>query len=268
MDSDSKKIFIAIGIVLGMVLVWIIAPFAIVPPGNRGVMTTFGNPKEEVYSEGIHVKAPVAQSMHLVDVSVRRTEVEGESASKDMQTVHVKALLNYHVSPDASVSVFRNLGNEPEERIVIPSLQEAIKAITARFTAEELITKRVEVRENIIAALRDRLNRHGLEIDEFSIMNFNFSKSFNEAIEAKTTAEQLKLKAERDLQRIQVEAQQKVTQAKAEAEGLAAQRQQITPDLLALRKIENERLAIEKWNGVLPQITSGATPFINVKTKE
>jgi regulator of protease activity HflC (stomatin/prohibitin superfamily) len=163
------------------------------------------------------------------------------------------------------VSVFRDLGNEPGQRIIIPSVQEAVKAVTARFTAEELIARRTDVRDQIIAQLRERLGRHGIMVDEFSIVNFNFSKSFNDAIEAKTTAEQLKLKAERDLQRIEVEARQRVAQAKAEAESLAVQRQQVTPELIRLREMENQRQAIEKWDGKLPNVAGGAIPFINVK---
>ena len=153
---------------------------------------------------------------------------------------------------------------EPGPRIIIPAVQEAVKAVTARFTAEELIAKRTDVRDQIVAQLRERLARHGIMVDEFSIVNFNFSRSFNDAIEAKTTAEQLKLKAERDLQRIEVEAKQRVAQARAEAESLAVQRQQVTPELIRLREMENQRAAIEKWDGKLPNVAGGAIPFINV----
>src|SRR5690606_461843 len=107
--------------------------------------------------------------------------------------------------------------------------------------------------------------RHGLVLDEFAIVDFAFSRSFAEAIESKVKAEQEKLKAERDLQRIEVEGRQKLTSAKAEADALALQRQQITPDLLALRRIENERAAIAKWDGKMPQVTSGAVPFVNLQ---
>lgn len=254
---------IAAGIVGFILLLWI-TPFSIVRPGYRGVVTTFGNPKEMVYSEGLHFVMPISQTMHFVDVSIQKSQAPSDAASKDLQTVHAETLLNYHVNPESVVSVFVNLNNEAEERIVKPSLQEAVKAVTAKYTAEELISKRIDVRNDIVATLTERLDRHGLKIDEFSILNFNFSKSFNEAIEAKTTAEQLKLKAERDLQRIQVEGQQKIVSAKAEAEGLAAQRQQITPELLELRKVENERLAIEKWNGALPTYTGNQMPFLNI----
>lgn len=253
-----------VGIVVALILVVSLAPFGTVPAGHRGVMTTFGSPSSDVLSEGIHFRIPLAQKLNLVNVSIQKGEGDGDAASRDLQTVHTRVALNYHVKPEAAMTVFRDLGNEPGTRMIIPSVQEAVKAVTARFTAEELIAKRTDVRDQIVAQLRERLARHGIVVDEFSIVNFNFSRSFNEAIEAKTTAEQLKLKAERDLQRIEVEAKQRVAQAKAEAESLAVQRQQVTPELIRLREMENQRQAIEKWDGKLPNVAGGAIPFINV----
>jgi prohibitin 2 len=267
MQLNSKPFKILGVIVLLLILLPIVAPFATVPAGSRGVITTFGKPSEEVYSEGIHFRWPIAQTMNLVTVAIQKGEGDGDAASRDLQTVHTKIAINYHVRPDAVVSVFRDLGNQPGERIIVPSVQEAVKAVTARFTAEELISKRAIVRDEIVLALKERMTRHGLVVDEFSIVNFNFSKTFNEAIEAKTTAEQLKMKAERDLQRIQVEAQHKIARARAEAESLALQRQQVTPELLRLRETENQAKAIEKWDGKLPTTTGGVIPFINVTGK-
>jgi prohibitin 2 len=262
MNALAAKV---VGIVAVLLLLWALAPFASVPAGYRGVMTTFGNPSGEVLSEGIHFRVPLAQTLNLVNVSIQKGEGDGDAASRDLQTVHTRVALNYHVAPEGAVSVFRDLGNEPGSRIILPAVQEAVKAVTARFTAEELVAKRTDVRDQIMVQLRERLARHGIKVDEFSIVNFNFSKSFNDAIEAKTTAEQLKLKAERDLQRIEVEAKQRVAQARAEAESLAVQRQQVTPELIRLREMENQRLAIEKWDGKLPNVSGGAVPFINVK---
>lgn len=254
-----------LAVVAALILLWALAPFGTVPAGHRGVMTTFGSPGAQVLSEGIHFRVPLAQKLNLVNVSIQKGEGEGDAASRDLQTVHTRVALNYHVLPEGALSVFRDLGNEPGQRIILPAVQEAVKAVTARFTAEELVAKRTEVRDQIVAQLRERLARHGVAVDEFSIVNFNFSKSFNDAIEAKTTAEQLKLKAERDLQRIEVEARQRVAQARAEAEALSIQRQQVTPELIRLREMENQRLAIEKWDGKLPNVSGGAIPFINVK---
>lgn len=204
---------------------------------------------------------PIAQTMHLVPVSIQKGEGDGDAASRDMQTVHTKVAINYHVRPDAVVSVFRDLGNEPRDRIIVPSVQEAVKAVTAKFTAEELISRRSEVRDNIVAALKERITRHGLIVDEFSIINFNFSRTFNDAIEAKTTADQLKMKAERDLQRIDVEGRQKISRARAEADSLALQRAQVMPELLRLRENENQAKAIEKWDGKLPTMMSASAPL-------
>jgi regulator of protease activity HflC (stomatin/prohibitin superfamily) len=248
-----------------------LSPVVVISAGERGVMTTFGKPEERVYEPGIHFRIPVAQSMHMMDVRLQKGEGEGDAASKDLQSVHTRIAINYHLDPKEVVNVFRNIGPSTDiaaDRIIIPAAQEAVKAVTARFTAEELVSRRTEVRDAIGSLLREKMQRHGLMLDEFAIVNFAFSKSFSEAIEAKVKAEQEKLKAERDLQRIEVEAKQKIASAKAEAEALALQKQQITSDLLALRRIENEREAIRKWDGKLPNVTSGAVPFIQVNGKD
>lgn len=254
------------GFIVALIVLWMLSPFAIVPAGNRGVITTFGKVSADVLDEGLHFRIPIAQTVHLMDVRIQKGEGSGDAASRDMQQVHTSVALNYHVNPAEAANVFRELGQNIGDRIIVPAVQEAVKAATAQYTAEELIAKRPEVRDRIRFLLVERMTRHGVVVDEFSIVNFQFSKSFNEAIEAKTTAEQLKLKAERDLQRIRVEAEQKVTQAKAEAESLALQKQQVTAELIRLREIENQRKAIEKWDGKLPQVSGGAIPFINVQT--
>ena len=246
---------------------WALSPVVVISAGERGVKTTFGKPDEQVYEPGIHFKVPLAQTMHVMDVRLQKGEGEGDAASRDLQSVHTRIAINYHLDPSRVVDVFRNIGPTTDiaaERIILPAVQEAVKAITARFTAEELITRRTEVRNEIGELLKEKMRRHGLVLDEFAIVDFAFSRAFSEAIEAKVRAEQEKLKAERDLLRIEVEAKQKVTSARAEAEALALQRQQITADLLALRRVENEREAIRKWDGKLPNVTSGAVPFVNV----
>ena len=249
---------------------YLLSPVVVITAGDRGVMTTFGRADDQVYQPGIHFRIPLAQSMHMMDVRLQKGEGEGDAASKDLQSVHTRIAINYHLDPKEVVTVFRNIGPSADiaaDRIIIPAAQEAVKAVTARFTAEELVSRRTEVRDAIGALLREKMQRHGLMLDEFAIVNFAFSRSFSEAIEAKVKAEQEKLKAERDLQRIEVEAKQKVASAKAEADALALQRQQITADLLALRRIENEREAIRKWDGKLPNVTGGTVPFIQVDGK-
>jgi regulator of protease activity HflC (stomatin/prohibitin superfamily) len=161
--------------------------------------------------------------------------------------------------------VYQRIGVQFKERIIDPSIQEVVKAVTAKYTAEELITKRPAVSETMRLSLTDRLMEYNVAVDAFSIVTFSFSKIFTEAIESKQTAEQLALKAKRDLERIKIEAEQKITAARAEAESLRLQRANISLDLIELRKVEANLRAIEKWNGVLPQVTgAGPVPFIGV----
>jgi len=248
------------GIVVLCVLAYIGSPFAIVSAGQRGVLTTMGKPSEEVYPEGLHFIIPFVQKMYAMDVHMAKNEGQGEAASKDLQAVQVKVILNYHLDPQSSARAFREIAPSTDEvaaRVIDPARPEAVKAVTARFTAEELITRRTEVRDQIAALLREKMMRHGLILDEFAIVNFSFSQSFSGAIEAKVRAEQEKLKADRDLQRIQVEAEQRIASARAEAEGLRLQRQEVTPLLLELRRVENDRLAVAKWDGKLPTTAVG-----------
>lgn len=251
-----------------LVLAWIYWPFAQVPAGSRGVVTTFGSPAKEESSEGIHFVVPVMQRMNIVRVAIVKAELEADAASKDLQSVTTKVAVNYHIDPSKAVYVYTDLSNEPQDVIVAPAVHEAMKAVTANYTAEELISQREAVRDAIVTNLSARMSRHGIIIDEFSITDFQFSKAFNEAIEAKTTAEQLKLKADQDLRRIKVEAQQTVVQAQAQADALKAQKQEITPDLIRLREVENQTAAIEKWDGAMPSYVGGQVPlpFIDVST--
>lgn len=257
-------------VILALVLISYLSPFVVIDAGHRGVITNFGAVQKNILGEGLHFKIPIVQSVHEVNVQIQKGEGDGDAASKDLQQVHAKIAINFHLIPERVAETYQSIGNLDRvgDRIIIPSVQEAVKAVTANYTAEQLISERKEVRDKISNFLQERLNRHGIQIDEFSIVNFAFSRSFNDAIEAKTTAEQLKLKAERDLERIRVEAEQRVASAKAEAESLRLQKQEVTPELLKLREIETQIKAIEKWDGHLPNVTGGALPFIDVSKQK
>lgn len=241
--------------------VWAARPFTIVEPGHRGVLVTLGKPAERALPEGIVFHWPFVQRVAQIDVRISRAEGTGVAASKDLQAVTLKVAANVRIDPDAAAKVYRDIAPtaaEAIERIVVPARPEAFKAVAARFTAEELVTRRTEVRDQIASMLQDKIRRHGFILDEFSIVNFEFSPAFAAAIEAKVKAEQEKLKADRDLQRIRVEAEQRVTSARAEADSLRLQREQVTPMLLELRRIESTRAAIAKWDGKLPGAVMGS----------
>jgi regulator of protease activity HflC (stomatin/prohibitin superfamily) len=255
---------ILIGVIIVLILLFF-RPYVQIGPGERGVVLNFGAVQDTVLDEGLHFRIPIMQTVVQMDVKVQKSESEAAAASSDLQDVSSTVALNFHIIPDKANVVYQTIGRTYKERIIDPAVQEVVKAVTAKYTAEELITKRPAVSDAMKAALTDRLLVNNIAVDAFSIVGFSFSKGFMEAIEAKQTAEQLALKAKRDLDRIKIEAQQKITAAQAEAESLRVQRANISSDLIELRRVEANLRAIEKWNGILPQVTgSGAVPFIGV----
>ncbi|MBI5191071.1 MAG: prohibitin family protein [Nitrospirae bacterium] len=252
--------------VLGILLfVLILHPWAIVEPGHKGVLVRLGAVQPGVLNEGIHPRIPLTDTVVIMDVRIDKKDSDASAASKDLQMVRATIATNFHLDPATVDKVYQKIGLSYGSRLIDPAVQEVVKGVSARYTAEELITKRPEVKDLIKENLTVRLAPFNILVDDISITNFDFSGSFNDAIEAKQVAEQQVQKAQRDLQRIEVEAKQKIAQATAEAEALRLQKQVLSADLLRLREIENERVAIEKWNGKLPDVTSGAIPFINVK---
>lgn len=240
-------------------------PWVQVGPGQRGIVLNFGAVQNQVMDEGLHLRIPVMQEIMLMDVKVQKVETDAAAASSDLQDVTSRVALNFHIVPDKANIVYQKIGIQFKERIIDPAILEVVKAVTAKYTAEELITKRPAVSDAMRMSLSERLMDYNIAVDAFSIVIFSFSKVFTEAIEAKQTAEQLALKAKRDLDRIKIEAEQKITAARAEAESLRLQRANISPDLIELRKIEANMKAIEKWNGVLPQVTGeGSIPLIGL----
>jgi prohibitin 2 len=266
-DAMMKIIPAKIMVIAGAILLILVffRPWVQVGAGQRGIVLNFGAVQSVVMEEGLHVLIPVMQKVALMDVRVQKVETDAAAASADLQDISTRVALNYHVVPDKANVVYQSLGVHFGERIIDPAIQEVVKAITAKYTAEELITKRAIVGEAMRLALAERLIANNIAVDAFSIMTFSFSKVFTEAIESKQTAEQLALKAKRDLDRIKIEAEQKITAARAEAESLRLQRANISTDLIELRKIEANMKAIEKWNGVLPQVTGGGSiPLIGL----
>ena len=176
-------------IIAGLLILFsLLNPFVVINAGHRGVKTTFGKVEQVVFEEGLHFRIPIMQQVKEINVQIQKAEGDGDAASRDLQQVHTKIALNYHLIPNRVAETYQLIGDLDSvgDRIIIPAVQEAFKATTAKYTAEELISKRPEVRDHISQFMKDRLLRHGIAIDEFSIVNFRFSESFNQAIEGKT----------------------------------------------------------------------------------
>ncbi len=255
-------------IAAAIIVLWIMNPFVVVGAGERGVVLNFGAVQPHVLGEGIHFRVPIMQRIIKMDVTIHKSQTDAESVSKDLQDTKSTIAVNYHIVPEQANWIYQNIKQEYKDRIIDPAVQEVVKAITARYTAVELITQREKIRGEIKELLKNRLSSYNIVVDDFSIVNFKFSQLFEQAIEAKQTAEQLALKAQRDLERIKIEAEQKVASARAEAEALRLQKENVTPQLIRLRQIEASIKAIDKWDGRLPKINSGAVPFIDVKSLE
>ncbi len=257
--TQLLSLALAVGILIFTAL--LTASFGQVPAGYRGIVLQFGAPTGQVLNEGFYtVFPPYIKTVELMSVQIHAYEAPAEAASRDLQVVKTQVTLNYTLDTSALVRIYRELRHEYVDRVIRPAIQEAVKATTARFTAEELITKRPEVREAIEQSLSQRLQRFGIRVVAMSITDFDFSEAFNAAIEAKVTAQQQALKAERDLQRVRLEAMQQIERAKAEAEALRIQKQNVTPELVRLRQIEAQLKAIEKWDGRLPTVVSAGAP--------
>lgn len=200
------------GVVFAIVV--IIAGFVVagsigqVSAGNRGTVLQFGAVTEKTLGEGLYMVTPLVNTVELMDVQTHAYEAEAGAASQDLQDVHTKVTLNYTLDPAKVNMVYQTLRRDYVERIIKPAVQESVKAVTARFDAEKLITKRPEVKSAIEIALKDRLALHGILSETISMTDFQFSRSFTEAIELKQVAVQDALKAENKLRQIEVEARQ------------------------------------------------------------
>ncbi|NWF78883.1 MAG: prohibitin family protein [Chloroflexi bacterium] len=267
-------LFTLIAIVAAVAILGLVNATTVVDAGTRGVVKTFGE-VTGIFDEGLHFRAPFVTTVVPVDVKTQRLISESSAASRDLQIVTTQVVLNYRVDPEQVGTLVREIGTDYEAKIIDPAIQESVKAATAQFTAENLITQRPLVSESIRQVLNERLTPRGIIVEEVSITEFNFSDEFSRAIEAKQVAEQDALRAERELRRAQIEAQQQVARAeaeaqarlevaRAEAEALRLQREVISPELLQLR-------FIERWDGVLPRFMggdSGLVPFVNIPASE
>jgi regulator of protease activity HflC (stomatin/prohibitin superfamily) len=245
--------------------------YVTVPAGQRAVIySSFHGVEMQALGEGFHFKVPFFDTANFISVQVQKTEYDTTAASKDLQNVQTKLAVNFHVTPDVTPKLFQSYGSDIVDNVIHPAVNETVKAVMAQYPAEELITKREEVKIKIETALAAGLAKANITVDNVYITNFEFSKDYSNAIEAKQVAQQQVLKAEQDLQRVKVEADQKIAQAQAEAKSLGLQRDIITPNLIALRQIEVLAKAVEKWNGKLPETMVGGntSALLNLKKAE
>lgn len=239
----------------------------IVPAGHRAVVFSKVSGINQVpLEEGFHLIMPVVSNAVLFDVRIQKVEFEATASSKDLQDVATKVAINFEPEVLAMSSIYQTYGLAYVDNVIHPAVQESVKSVTAKYTAEELITRREDVKKEVHAALTELMRPAHLKLVETYITNFSFSEGFTHAIEGKQIAEQEALKARRVLEQVKIEAEQKIASARAEAESLRLQKEQITDKMIQLRRVEAQMKAIEKWDGKMPGIMlgNGATPLVDL----
>lgn len=263
---------------IGKLITWIVGGIIIlilffgswgtVGAGERGVKTRF-TAVVGMVEQGLYFKLPIIEKVNIMNVQTKTVKYELEdplfSASKDLQDVKIAVVLNYRLDPKMVETIFQQYGTtvEYEERIIRPAVRDSVKTMASQFTAEELVTKRAEFTDSVVKLLNERLADKFVTTERVNITNFEFSRSFTEAIEAKVTAVQNAEAAKNKLEQVKFEAEQRISQARGEAEAIRIQAQAIQNQGGA----EYVRLkTIEKWDGKLPINLYGSAPipFLNI----
>lgn len=268
-DLNTKKVIkiSVIAFVAIFALITLFSSFTTIKSGEIGLKSRFGEIVSQTTQEGIQFKVPFVEKVTKVNMKVQKADITSSSATKDLQDVSISFAINFQLSPERVMELYKKIGQNYVETILQPATQEALKNVTSKYTAEELITKRSEVSQQIIEELSAKVSKYGIIINELNIIDLNFSEAYNKAIEDKQVAEQEVKKAQQELEKTKIEAEKKVAEAKAEADALKLQKEEITPELLELRRIEAQLKAIEKWSGNLPTTITGSDgiPFIDLK---
>lgn len=275
-ENKNKKNNIAgkivAGVIGGLAITTFLASSTIVPAGHTGVQVVLGKVSNDTFTEGFHLKTPFIT--HVIDVSnkIQKYESDADAVSRDLQAVSSTIAVNYRINSASSASVYQNIGMDYENVLIAPAIQEGMKAISSQYTAEELITRRTEVGEGVKDFLNGKLNSYGVYIEKFNIVNFDFSTTFNDAIEQKTAAEQnllrTKTEQEQEIVKAKAEAEKKTIAAEAEANRILAvadaQAQANKEIEASLSEKVIQYKIIESWDGTYPKVVSNGNFMFDI----
>lgn len=241
-NLEPKKLFLfsVIGI---FIIITIFCSFQTIKSGEVGLRVRFGKIIDSNLNEGFNFKIPYIESIVKVNIKVQKAEVSTSSASKDLQDINTNIAVNYRVESNKASQLYRTVGNNYEQTILLPAIQESIKSVISRYTAEETITSRPEVSQECMKELQAKVEKYGIVIDNFNIINLTFSEEYAKAIEEKQVAEQ-------KLATSKLEAEAKIVEAEATKKANELLKQTLTDELIA-------KEFIEKWNGQLPSTYAG-----------
>lgn len=244
-----NKSWVRIVILVFFIIVILGNPFVIIPAGERGVLMQFGKVQEEILGEGLHLIFPLVNTVQKLSVRIQKQDISAEASSKDLQEVFADVALNWQIIPTESNLIYQEIGQEAAiiNKIINPAIEEVLKAVMAKYTAEEIITKRGEVKAEVDELLTQRLGNYHIKVADISLVHVHFSQKFSEAVEAKQIAEQEAKKAGFMVLKSLREAEVKINLAKGESEAQKLLKENLTPEIIQMKNIE-------KWDGKLPLV--------------
>lgn len=286
LNSLTLPIIASGTVIAGIVFLPILSGFwTTVDAGHVGVLMTWGKVDPQEFQPGFHFKQPIIDQVQQIDTRLISFAVRAESASKDLQNVTTLISVQHNISPDMAAETFQTVGNleKVDQTIVAPAVHESLKAITAKYTAEELVTRRAQVKKLVTKAIKDYIAhtlkekdlQGAVQIANVAITDFDFSKEFNLSIESKVKAEQQALQARNEKERriTDAEAAAKEKTLEADAKAYKIEKESIARAQAILREAnalaKNPGLvklrAVEKWDGELPTFSGGGgVPFLNI----
>lgn len=253
-DILKNKKVIGLFTVILVVIILFFSSITTIESGQVGIRVRFGKVVSEPTKEGVNFKIPLIEKIEKMNIRVQKIEVKTSSSSKDLQEVDMSLAVNYRIDNKESVNLYKNVGKNYTTVILEPAIEESIKAVTSKYTAEELITNRSEVSSKCMEELSKKVEKYGLVVNDFNITNFSFSEEFEKAIEEKQVAEQKVLTAKQELEKEKIEAEKKIVKAEAEKKANELKQQTLTDNII-------KEKFIEKWNGELPKVTGNTGIF-------
>jgi len=254
----KQFIQITAAFLLAFVLICSLQAYYIVSPGITALHLRFGRIIKVQKEGGIYFRIPLVDSVIEMPNGIRKASIETSALSKDLQAISIGIDVNYRYINEEEL--YKATRGRAEEVVLIPFCHESIKSVIARYTAEDLIQNRHEAKEKIYNDLKARLRPHYIDFIEVNFSHADFSEEFIKAVESKQIALQESMKAKNLTEKIKETALQTKLIADADAYAQEVKKQSATKELAQLK-------AIEKWDGTLPRVVSGAIPFLDIATQ-
>lgn len=249
-SGNSTRKWLIIAAVLVVVLIGLFSGIRRVDTGQIGVVTQYGRVTGRELTEGLSFVAPFGvNDVSTYDIKVQKEVADTQAATKDLQDVTAEVVLNYHLNRGEVSKIHQSVGELYKDKVITPALSETFKSASSKYNASELITERAVLKKDVYDQLRERLGKYGIVVDDVSITNFKFSDSFAKAIEDKQVAQQNAERAKFNLEAAQTDAQAQ-----------AAQAQTLSDNYL-------RKLAIDKWDGKMPQTVAGDGTVFSIPTR-